>query len=238
MVLLGTIVNGVAIIAGTFLGKVLHRIPEKIKTLVLQSIGLAVVILGVQMGLKSEQFLIVILSLLFGSILGELMDLDGKLNKLGLWIERRMGSTEEGGIAKGFVTATLIFAIGAMAIIGALDSGLRGDHQVLYTKSLLDGFTSIVLATTLGVGVLFSAFPVMIYQGTIALFATQIDKWVPDQIMDAFIIEMTSAGGIMILAIGLNMLEITRIRVANMLPAILVVAILVTGQYFYKLLVM
>jgi uncharacterized membrane protein YqgA involved in biofilm formation len=232
MVLLGTIVNGIAIIAGTFLGKVMHRIPEKVKTLVLQSIGLAVVILGVQMGIKSEQFLIVILSLLFGSIIGEYMDLDGKLNRLGFWIERRMGSTD-GGIAKGFVTATLIFAIGAMAIIGALDSGLRGDHQVLFTKSLLDGFTSIVLATTLGVGVLFSAFPVMIYQGTIALFATQIERWIPDQIMDAFIIEMTSAGGIMILAIGLNMLEITKIRVANMLPAILVVAILVAGQYYY-----
>lgn len=232
MVLLGTIVNAAAIIAGTLLGKVLHRIPDKVKTLVLQSIGLAVVILGVQMGLKSEQFLIVILSLLFGSIFGEVMDLDGKLNKLGLWIERRLGSKEEGGIAKGFVTATLIFVIGAMAIIGALDSGLRGDHQVLYTKALLDGFTSIVLATTLGIGVLFSAFPVLFYQGIIALFATQIDKWIPEQIMDAFIIEMTSVGGIMILAIGLNMLEITKIRVANMLPAILVVAIIVSGQYF------
>lgn len=233
MVLLGTIVNAAAIIAGTLLGKVLHRIPDKVKTLVLQSIGLAVVILGVQMGLKSEQFLIVILSLLFGSIFGEVMNLDGILNKLGLWIERRLGSKEEGGIAKGFVTATLIFVIGAMAIIGALDSGLRGDHQVLYTKSLLDGFTSIVLTTTLGIGVLFSAFPVLIYQGIIALFATQIDKWIPEQIMDAFIIEMTSVGGIMILAIGLNMLEITKIRVANMLPAILVVAIIVSCQYFW-----
>lgn len=236
MVLLGTIVNGVAIIFGTFLGKIFHRIPEKIKTLVLQSIGLAVVILGIQMGLKSEQFLIVILSLLFGSIIGEVIDLDDKLNTLGLWIEKKMGAKEEGGIAKGFVTATLIFAIGAMAIIGALDSGIRGDHSVLYTKSLLDGFTSLVLATTLGVGVLFSAFPVMIYQGLIALFATQIDKWIPQAIMDAFIIEMTAAGGIMILAIGLNMLEITRVKVANMLPAILVVAIFVTGQYFFGIL--
>ncbi|NSL52365.1 DUF554 domain-containing protein [Calidifontibacillus erzurumensis] len=234
MVLLGTIVNGVAIIVGTFLGKILHRIPEKIKTLVLQSIGLAVAILGIQMGLKSEQFLIVILSLLFGSIIGELFDLDGKLNALGLWIEKRIGTKEEGGIAKGFVSATLIFVIGAMAIIGALDSGLRGDHQVLYTKSLLDGFTSIVLTTTFGIGVLFSAFPVMIYQGFIALFATQIEKWVPAPIMDGFITEMTAAGGIMILAIGLNMLEITRVRVANMLPAILVVAVIVTGQYFYQ----
>ncbi|WP_017756746.1 DUF554 domain-containing protein [Calidifontibacillus oryziterrae] len=236
MVLLGTIVNGIAIIFGTFFGKFLHRIPEKIKTLVLQSIGLAVVILGIQMGFKSEQYLIVILSLLFGSIIGEVIDLDRKLNALGRWIEVKMGAKEEGGIAKGFVTATLIFAIGAMAIIGALDSGLRNDHSVLFTKSLLDGFTSLVLATTLGIGVLFSAFPVMIYQGAIALFATQIDKWIPQPIMDSFIVEMTATGGIMILAIGLNMLEITRVRVANMLPAILVVAIIVTAQYFWTIL--
>lgn len=234
MVLLGTIVNGVAIIVGTFIGKILHRIPDKIKTLVMHSIGLSVVILGIQMGLKSEQLIIVILSLVFGSILGEWMDLDGKLNGIGRWLERKLGAKEEGGIAKGFVTATLIFVIGAMAIIGALDSGLRNDHRVLYTKSLLDGFTSLVLATTLGIGVLFSAFPVILYQGTIALFATQIEKWIPQQIMDSFIIEMTAAGGIMILAIGLNMLEITRIRVANMLPAIIMVALIIIGQYFYQ----
>ncbi|WP_102348073.1 DUF554 domain-containing protein [Bacillus sp. Marseille-P3661] len=234
MVLLGTIVNGIAIILGTFLGKILNRIPDKIKGLVLQSIGLSVVILGIQMGLKSEQFLIVILGLVFGSIWGEIIDLDSKLNTLGRWIERKLGAKEEGGIAKGFVTATLIFVIGAMAIIGSLDSGLRGDHRVLYTKSLLDGFTSLVLATTLGIGVLFSAVPVMLYQGSIALLATKIEKWVPPQIMDSFIVEMTAAGGIMILAIGLNMLEITKIRVANMLPGIIVVALIVSGLYVWN----
>ncbi|MBE4907908.1 DUF554 domain-containing protein [Bacillus luteolus] len=234
MVLLGTIVNGLCIILGTLLGKVLHRIPEKMKTTVMHGIGLAVVILGIQMGLKSNQFLIVIFSLVLGAVLGEWWDLDGKLNKLGLWIERKIGAKGEGSIAKGFVTATLIFVIGAMAIIGSLDSGLRQDHRVLYTKSIIDGFTSLVLATTLGIGVLFSAVPVMLYQGSIALFATQIEKWVPTDLMDAFIADMTSTGGLMILAIGLNLLGITTIRVANLLPGILVTAGLVTCVYYWS----
>ncbi|WP_449538277.1 DUF554 domain-containing protein [Ferdinandcohnia sp. Marseille-Q9671] len=235
MVLLGTIVNGLCIAAGTLLGKVLHRIPDKMKTTVMHGIGLAVCLLGIQMGLKTEQFLIVIFSLVFGAILGEWWKLEDKLNNLGKWIEKKVGSSSgEGTIAKGFVTSTLIFVIGAMAIIGSLDSGLRNDHSVLYTKSILDGFTSLILSTTLGIGVLFSAVPVILYQGSIALFATQIDKWVPTELMDSFIVEMTGAGGLMIVAIGTNLLGITTIRVANLLPGILVTAILVTGVYYWN----
>ncbi|WLR50854.1 DUF554 domain-containing protein [Bacillus tianshenii] len=233
MVLLGTIVNGLAIIVGTLGGSVLTKIPEKIKVTVMQVIGLSVMLLGIQMGLKSEQFLIVIFSLVFGAILGETWELEEKLNALGQWLERKLGAKEEGGIAKGFVTATLIFVIGALAIIGSLDSGLRGDHRVLYTKSLLDGFTSLILTTTLGIGVLFSAIPVMLYQGAIALFATQINRWVSNELMDAFIVEMTATGGIIIFAIGLNLLNVLKIRVANLLPAIFVSAVLVTGQYYW-----
>src|SRR5690606_35012039 len=150
VVLLGTIVNGICIILGTLLGKLLHRIPDKVKSTVMHGIGLAVILLGIQMGLKSEQFLIVIFSLVLGAVLGEWWNLDDKLDSLGHWLEKKVGSSStEGSVAKGFVTATLIFVIGAMAIIGALDSGLRQDHQVLYTKSIIDGFTSIILATTL-----------------------------------------------------------------------------------------
>ncbi|WP_078543260.1 DUF554 domain-containing protein [Litchfieldia alkalitelluris] len=234
MVLLGTIVNGLCIILGTLLGKLLNRIPENIKGTVMQGIGLAVIILGIQMGLKSQQFLIVIFSLVFGSILGEYWALDHKLNALGNWLERKIGKNQEGTIAKGFVTATLIFVIGAMAIIGSLDSGLRNDHRVLYTKSILDGFTSLILATTLGIGVLFSAIPVILYQGSIAIFATQIEKWIPTDLMNSFITEMTATGGVMILAIGLNLIGLTNIRVANFLPSILVTATLVTLFYFWS----
>lgn len=232
MVLLGTIVNGIAIIAGSLGGSVLTKIPEKIKGTVMQAIALAVVLLGIQMGLESEQFLIVIFSLVFGAILGELWQLEEKLNALGNWLELKLAA-EDGGIAKGFVTATLIFVIGALAIIGALDSGLRGDHRVLYTKAILDGFMSLILTTTLGIGVLFSAIPVLLYQGAIALFATQINRWVSPELMDAYIVEMTATGGVIILAIGLNLLNLTKIRVANLLPAIFVAVLLVTVHYYW-----
>ncbi|MBB2482631.1 DUF554 domain-containing protein [Bacillus sp. APMAM] len=235
MVLLGTIVNGVCIIVGSLLGKLLHRIPEKLKGTVLHAIGLAVMVLGLQMGFKSGNFLIVILSLVFGAVIGELLALEDKLNQLGKWLERKIGSSNQGSIAEGFVNATLIFVIGAMAIIGALDSGIRGDHDVLYTKAIIDGFTALILTTTLGIGVIFSVIPVVIYEGIIALFATQIDHFVPKEIMDSFIKEMTATGGIMIFAIGLNITGITKIRVANLLPGILVVAIIVTIIHFYLL---
>ncbi|WP_342025840.1 DUF554 domain-containing protein [Cytobacillus pseudoceanisediminis] len=233
MFLLGTLVNGLLIIIGTLLGKLLHRIPESMKGTVMHAIGLAVMVLGLQMGLKSENFLVVILSLVFGAVIGEYFALEDKLNKLGDWLESKIGSKGQGSISQGFVTATLIFVIGAMAIIGALDSGIRGDHSVLYTKSIIDGFTSLILTTTLGIGVLFSAFPVMLYEGLIALFTTQIDRFVPQLLMDSFIKEMTATGGIMIFAIGLNLTGITKIRVANLLPGIVVTGIIVSVVYFY-----
>lgn len=234
MFLLGTLVNGLLIIIGTLLGKIFNKIPDKMKGTAMHAIGLAVIVLGLQMGLKSENFLIVILSLVLGAVVGEYFDLEDKLNSLGNWLEKKIGSNGQGSISQGFVTATLIFVIGAMAIIGALDSGIRGDHGVLYTKSILDGFTALILTTTLGIGVLFSAFPVMLYQGTIALFATQIDRFVPQALMDSFINEMTATGGVMIFAIGLNLAGITKIRVGNLLPAIIVTGIIVSVIYFYQ----
>lgn len=233
MFLLGTLVNGLLIVVGTLLGRLLHRIPEGMKTTVMYGISLSVMVLGLQMGFKSENFLIVILSLVIGAVLGELLQLEEKLNQLGKWLEKRLGSNGKGSISEGFVTATLIFVIGAMAIIGALDSGIRGNHEVLYTKSIIDGFTALILTTTLGIGVLFSAVPVVLYEGTIALFATQIDRFVPKELMEQFIAEMTATGGVMIFAIGLNLAGITKIKVANFLPAILVTAVIVTILYKY-----
>lgn len=224
VVLLGTIVNGISIVAGALIGKWFHRIPERVKETVMGGIGLAVALLGIQMGMKSEQFLIVIFSLVFGGILGEWWNWEEKLNRLGRWLEKKVGGSGESGIAKGFVSATLLFVIGAMAIVGALDSGLRGDHSVLYTKAILDGFASVILTTTLGIGVMFSALPVVLYEGGIALLATQIERFVPREVLDSFIAESTATGGILIMAIGLNMLGLTNIRVANLLPSILVVA--------------
>ncbi|WP_440603723.1 DUF554 domain-containing protein [Bacillus sp. GB_SG_008] len=233
MVLLGALVNGLCIIAGTLLGRIFSGISENVKSTVMHAIGLAVTVLGLQMGLKSENFLIVILSLVIGAVIGELLMLEEKLKNLGDWLEKKIGSGGKGSISLGFVTATLIFVMGAMGIIGALDSGIRGNHNVLYTKAIIDGFISLILTTTLGMGVLFSAVPVTLYEGLIAIFATQIDRFVPETLMNNFIVEMTATGGIMIFAIGLNLLEIIKIKVANLLPGILVTTVLVSIMYGY-----
>ncbi|HET7580529.1 MAG TPA: DUF554 domain-containing protein [Bacillales bacterium] len=231
MVLLGTLVNAAAIVVGTFIGSFLTRIPEKIKETIMKAIGLAVVILGIEMGMKSEKFLIVIASLAIGGVIGEWINLEDQLNRVGRWLERKVGEGH-GNVAKAFVTATLVFLVGALSIVGALDSGLRHDHTVLYTKAMLDGFCSLLFTTTLGIGVIFSVIPVLIYEGGIALFATQINHWVPQGLLDFFISEMTATGGIMILAIGLNLIEITAIRTANLLPGLVVVAVL-SGVVYY-----
>ncbi|KHF40067.1 DUF554 domain-containing protein [Halalkalibacter okhensis] len=233
MVLTGTLVNGLAIVVAAVVGLLVRNIPEKMKTTTMQGIALAVVVLGIGMTQKSEQFLIVIGSLVIGGIIGEQIDIEERLNRVGAWIETKVGAKEDGAVAKAFVTATLIYVVGAMAILGALDSGLRGDHSVLYTKSLLDGFSALIFTSTLGIGVIFSAIPVVLYQGGIALLATQINQYVPTVLMDSFIVEMTATGGVMIIAIGLNILGILKIRVANLLPSILVVAVLVTAMYYF-----
>ncbi|TLS35141.1 DUF554 domain-containing protein [Pseudalkalibacillus caeni] len=235
MILLGTIVNGAAIIIGTLIGSICTRIPENMKTTVIHGLSLVVVVIGLQMAMKSEQFLIVIGSLILGGILGEYWQLEERLNALGRWIEVKTGAAaSKGSIAQAFVTATLVFVVGALAIVGALDSGLRGDHAVLYTKSMIDGFMSVMFTATLGIGVAFSAIPVVVYQGLIVLFASQIDRFVPQVIMDQFIVEMTSTGGILILAIGLNLLGLTKIRVANFLPSLFVTAAIVTAVFYWN----
>jgi len=227
MSLLGTIVNGIAIVAGSFLGLFWTRIPDRFKNTILQAMALAVMILGIGMGLKSEQFLIVIASLAVGGALGEWWNLEDKLNAVGKWLETKVGKQDKGSVATGFVTATLVFVVGAMSIVGALDSGLRQQHDVLYTKALIDGFCAILFTSTLGIGVMFSAIPVVLYQGAITLLSTQIEQFVPQELMDALIVEITGTGGIMIVAIGLNLLGVTKIRVANLLPGLLVATILV-----------
>ncbi|WP_017725811.1 DUF554 domain-containing protein [Halalkalibacterium ligniniphilum] len=233
MVLLGTIVNGLAIIFAALIGLLVRNIPKRVKVTVMQAIALAVLMLGIGMGLKSEQFLIVIGSLVIGGLIGERLGLEARLNAVGQWLEKKLGSEEKGTVANAFVTTTLIYVVGAMAILGALDSGLRGDHSILYTKAMLDGFSAIIFTSTLGIGVIFSAIPVMLYQGGIALFAMQIDRFIPEELMAFFITEITATGGIMIVAIGLNLLGVITIRVANLLPSIVIVAIFVTVSYYW-----
>lgn len=228
MVLLGSFLNALFIVIGAFVGRLFKNIPESMQQTVMVIIGLVVTVLGIQMGLESDNFIIIVVSLVIGTVIGEWLNLDGKFNRFGLWVESLFGKrAQKGTIAQGFVTASLIFVIGSMAIIGALDSGLRNDHNVLITKGIIDGFMSIILASTLGIGVMLSAVPVFLYQGAISIFAGVISTYIPTEALNLFIKEMTATGGIMILAIGLNIAGLTKIRVANLLPAIVIVAVIV-----------
>jgi uncharacterized membrane protein YqgA involved in biofilm formation len=227
MALWGTIVNAAAIILGGLLGIVLPGIPEQVKRTVMQGLGLAVAVLGLTMALKTDNLLIMIVSLVLGALLGEWLKLERRLEQAGAWLERKSGSLARGRgrFAEGFVTATLVYCVGAMAILGSIDSGLRHNHLILYTKSLLDGFSAIIFASTLGVGVLFSALPVFLYQGAIALCASLITLVVGDETLNAMIKEVSAVGGVLIVGIGLNVLEIRRIHVGNLLPSLLIAAL-------------
>ncbi|MBM4235969.1 MAG: DUF554 domain-containing protein [Firmicutes bacterium] len=221
--MLGNYVNALAIIVGSLVGLLFHKgLKEKYKTIVMQAIGLSVLFIGATTALggllnpDSEPILFII-SLVIGGIIGELVGVENALERLGAKLQQRFGSPEN-NVARGFVTASLIFCVGTMAIIGSLDSGLRGNHNMLFAKSVLDGITSMVLASSLGFGVIFSAVAVFIYQGAIVLFANLVEPY----LTIAVIREISIIGGILIFGIGLNLLEIIKVRTANLLPAILI----------------
>lgn len=229
MVLFGTIINIVTIIAGCIFGLFFTKIQEKYKETIMHGIGLTVILIGLQMAFQTNAVVIVLLGILTGAALGEFLKLEDLLNRLGDWISSKFsGKSKNTNMSQGFVTASLIFVVGAMAILGALDSGLRGDHEILITKATLDGFTAFILTTTLGIGVVLSIIPVFLYQGAITLLATQIEAWIPEALFNDLIQEVTAVGGLLIIAIGLNMLKITNIRVSNLLPSIFTVGIILS----------
>ena len=217
--MLGTIVNVIAIICGSLLGLLFRKgIPDNYKEIIMSGIGLSVILIGVKSALSSDQLLIVIFSVIIGAGIGEFLKIEAKLESLGSYFERKLASksSDTGSFARGFVTASLVFCVGSMAIVGALESGLTGNHQTLLAKSILDGVTSLIFASSLGIGVLFSGVAVFLYQGAITLTAV----FMKNLLVAETISQMTSVGGLLILAIGLNLLGITKIRVGNLLPGI------------------
>ncbi len=216
--MLGTVVNACAIVAGCLTGLVFKGgIAEKYKETVMHAVAMAVVLVGFKAAFASEALLVVILSLVIGSLVGEWIDIEAKLEAMGAWLDTKVPGGQ-GSVAKGFVTASLVFCVGSMAIVGALESGLTGNHQTLYAKAILDGIISVIFTTTMGIGVIFSALAVFVYQGSITLSATVIKPFLTPEV----VAQMTSVGGLLIISIGLNMLEVTKIRVGNMLPAIFI----------------
>ena len=217
--MLGVIVNTLTVLLGSTVGLVFKKgIPEKVSRAVMLAIGLCTLYIGISGTLKGENTLVLILSMVFGAAVGTLLDLDGLISRLGGAVERRF--SREGGhvsLAEGFVTASLLFCVGAMTIVGSLNAGLRGDNEMLYTKSLLDLISSCMLAVSLGAGVLFSSVFVFVFQGALVLLA----RVLAPALTDAAVAEITCAGSLLIVGLGLNLLGLTKLKVANYLPAIL-----------------
>lgn len=219
---IGSTVNALAIIGGSLIGCWLQsRFPERIRTIVFQGLGLCVLLIGIQMALKVENILIVIFALLMGGITGELLRLDTLLERLGNRFKKLVRSKNE-LFTDGLVTTALLYCIGAMAIIGSLEEGINGDPTILYTKAILDGFASIAFAATYGTGVIFSFVPVFLYQGAITVGASFFQQY----FSDLMIAQLTGCGGLLIVGIGINLLELTEIRLANLLPSLAFVVVL------------
>ena len=220
--MLGTIVNALAIIAGSLGGYLILQlfkegIPERINDTIMKGMALCVLLIGISGALEYKQILLVILSIAIGGIIGEIIDIDKQLQKLGDNLEKKLNG-RGGKVSQGFVTASLLFCVGAMAVMGSLESGLNGNHEILFAKSIIDGITAAVFTTTLGIGVALSAITVFLYQGTITIGAI----YLKDLLTVAVVSDMSAIGGLLIIGIALNMMGVTKIKVANLLPAVFI----------------
>ena len=218
MILFGAAVNGLAVIAGGLIGSAAKKgIPEQMGKTVMDGLGLLVIYIGISGALAGEQIIVAILSMTVGTIIGEAVDLELRLNRLGDWVQERFGAqNQELSIAKGFVSCSLLVCVGAMALVGSLESGISGDHSTLLAKSVIDGAAALVMGSTLGPGVALSGVLLFLYEGLITLFADFLQPFLTTPVIH----EMSCVGSVLIAAVGLNMLGVTRIRVINCVPAI------------------
>lgn len=220
----GTLVNVAGIIGGSIIGLLLKKnLPIRYQQTIMHGLALSVGLIGLQMALKTQNILIVILSMVVGGVIGEFLDLDKALANLGAKLTQRIGN-KYGDAGQGFITGSLVFCVGAMAIVGSIQDGLTGDASTLYAKAMLDGVGAAVFTSGMGIGVALSSIPVLLYQGGITLLASSLSG----VISDGMIQEMTAVGGLLIIGISLLILEIKVIKVANLLPAVPVAAIIVS----------
>lgn len=216
--LLGTIVNALAIVVGGVAGFCLKKgIRERFNNIIMSGIALCVMLIGISGALKVKNMLLCIISIVIGAVIGELIDIDRLLKKLGDGIEGKLNG-KAGKVSEGFVAASLLFCVGAMAIMGSLESGLTGNNKILFAKSILDGVSSAVLSSSMGFGVVLSSVSVFLYQGAITLASSLLKGVLVGSVVD----DMTAVGSLLIIAIGMNMLGITKIKVANLLPAVFI----------------
>lgn len=232
--MIGVLVNTAAVIFGSIFGLIFKKgIPRKIAEAIMLGIGLCTLYIGISGTLKGSNTLVLIISIVLGAIVGTALDIDKRINALGGWIALRFKKTSAGSasVAEGFVTSSLLFCIGAMTIVGSLNAGLTGDNQMLFTKSVLDLISSAILSVSLGVGVLCSAVFVFAFEGSIVLLA----HFLQPVLTKGSIAEITCAGSLLILALGLNLIGVTKIKVANYLPAILFAPLLCWLFTFIKI---
>lgn len=227
--MIGTLINTAAILVGGVLGMLLgSRLPERVRHTVIAGLGLFTLAYGVRLFMGTANALAVLGSLLIGILIGEALQIDRALHRLGSWLEEKFnrfnGGAQDNRFVKGFVTASLVFCVGPMAILGSIQDGLTGDYQTLLVKSILDGFGALAFAASLGIGVLFSAGMVLLYQGAITLLAVQAQSFVSDAMM----VELSATGGVLLLAIAISsLLEIKPLRTGNFLPALVIAPLMV-----------
>jgi uncharacterized membrane protein YqgA involved in biofilm formation len=226
--MLGVIVNASSVIIGSILGLIIgHRIQEELKTQVLIPAGIVTLLVGIQMGLTSGNIIIPLLASIVGGILGHVLQIENGIIQLGNFLHRLTPAAESKHFASGFLKASVLFCAGSMTIVGSFQSGIMNDHQLIFLKSTLDGFMSLILASTLGVGVLFSALVVFLYQGALVLSSFWLQPLVQGRILE----EIGATGGIMVIMIGLDLLELRKIKTANFIPALLIAPLLVKIEF-------
>jgi uncharacterized membrane protein YqgA involved in biofilm formation len=228
--MLGTLTNAAAIIAGSTLGVLIHRrLPQKYINIAFQGVGLFTLAIGLSMALKSDNMILVVVSIVAGALIGEALNIDGNLEKLSNYLLKKVGKPRTAAgtntthlAVEGFITASMLFCVGSMAILGSFEEGMGKTPHLLYTKSIMDGIFSIAFASSFGFAVAFSAIPVFIYQGSLTLFTVYIMRFMTD----TMIADLTAVGGILLLGLGVSILKIKDIKVVNMLPALIIIVLL------------
>ena len=216
---MGTLINAMAILIGGGLGLLFRkRFPERVSRTALQVMGLFTILLGVKMALQGKELVLALISLALGSMLGEWINIEDRLEKFAFSLEERLHLTEYSP-AKGFIHASLLFCVGSLAIVGSIADGLQGDPSLLITKAMMDGIMSIPFAAGMGIGVLGSAFPILAYQGSLTVLASQSQTFFTPLMIQ----ELTSVGGVIVMGIGVNILGLKKVRVANFIPALFII---------------
>lgn len=229
---IGSIANALSVMLGSILGAFLRNITEQTKETMNHGLSLAVIAISIQMATQTKSFILVIICICLGGMIGEFCKIEDRMNQFGLLLQRHFANSGS-NFAEGFVTASLVYVIGSMGIIGAIESGVTGSNHTFFMKAIMDGFISIVLTASLGIGVFFSAFAVLIYQGCLTLLASLIAEGLPTQLLNPMMNEISAVGGVIILGIGLNMLKLTTIRTSNFLPSMVILVLTMTVDYYF-----